>query len=108
MLAMADLGIRKGGRLSGLGQDEGRPGGLLRFCVCSCYLWFAALPHGHRLLFGALLLAKISSSLSFTVLACNTSGSLGAEGSWLHANLVALRVLPMLQNGVAVLVILKV
>ena len=45
MLAMADLGIRKGGRLSGLGQDEGRPGGLLRLCVCSCYLWFAALPH---------------------------------------------------------------
>ena len=53
---------------------RGQAGGLLRFCVCSCCLWFAALPHGHRLLFGALLLAKISS-LSFTVLACSTSGS---------------------------------
>ena len=59
---------------------RGQAGGLLRFCVCSCCLWFAALPHGHRLLFGALLLAKISS-LSFTVLACSTSGS--GRGSWL-------------------------
>ena len=53
----------------------------------------------------ALLSARIPSSLSFTVLACSPSGS--GRGSWLlqvQADLVALRVLPMLQNGVSVLV----
>ena len=52
----------------------------------------------------ALLSARISSWLSFTVLACSPSGS--GRGSWLlqvQANLVALRVLPTLQNGVSVL-----
>ena len=57
------------------------------------------------LLFGVMLSSQqgFRSSLSFTVLAC-TSGS--GRGSWLlqvQANLVALRVLPMLQNGVSVL-----
>ena len=50
-----------------------------------------------------LLSARIPSSLSFTELACSPSGS---GGSWLlqvQANLVALRVLPTLQNGVSVL-----
>ena len=52
----------------------------------------------------ALLSARVRSSSSFTVLACSTSGS--GRGSWLlqvQANLVALCVLPMLQNGVSVL-----
>ena len=52
----------------------------------------------------ALLSARIPPSSSFTVLACSPSGS--GRGSWLlqvQANLVALRVLPMLQNGVSIL-----
>ena len=73
----------------------------------------AALPQGRRAFscgptvfafWGHALLsaARISSSLSFTVLACSTAGS--GRGSWLlQANLVCLRVLPMLQNGVPVL-----
>ena len=101
-----------GGREGQGGGQSKRPGRTRAgrgFCVCSCCccLWFAALQHGHRLLFGALLVAKSASS--FTVLACSTwgvGGAFGSEGSWLlqvQANLVALCVLPRLQNGVSVL-----
>ena len=57
------------------------------FCVCSCCccLWFAALPNGRRacscvppsLPFGVMLSSQqgFRSSLSFTVLACSSSGS---------------------------------
>ena len=95
-------------------QDECRPGASAWACLWLVALlrvrgsWSACVFRAvyRCMLFGGdvLLPARIPSSLSFTVLACGTSGS--GRGSWLLqvlANLVALRVLLMLLNGVSVL-----
>ena len=92
-------------------------GGLVRFCVCRCCcgVWFAAFPHGrrafravHRFSFLGSCHSSLYNLSSMCWLAAlrGVRGAFGVEGSWLlqlQANLVALRVLPTLQNRVSVL-----